>query len=231
VGIDRGTVKGLTDRQLILAAQAGDDLALEETLIRCRPLAHVRATSYFMRGGDDQDVTQEGMIGLFKAILDYDLTSEVPFWAFEQLCIKRQISSAITRSNAEKHRPLNQSLSLEVVDPARGRRQHRIGQRPRRFDVRSSRPLLDIERANLIMGTLRRDLSDLEKSVLHGYSEGYCYEAIAASMDRPTKTVDNAIQRIRRKVSTALHRWDRQAERTLGISAPHSACHTDAGCR
>src|ERR687891_510547 len=104
----------LEDNDLVARVRDGDDRCLEVLLSKYRNFARSKARSYFLAGSDKEDVVQEGMIGLYKSIRDFDLSQETPFRAFAELCISRQILTAIKTANRQKHQPLNSSLSLET---------------------------------------------------------------------------------------------------------------------
>jgi len=192
-----------TDDELVLRARAGDDTALEHLLLRYKNFARVKARSYFLIGADKEDIVQEGMIGLYKAIRDFRPDKQSSFRAFAELCITRQIITAIKTATRQKHIPLNSYVSLTRPVPQEdGADNDRV-----LVDVLtqggSSDPVeLVISREEIenMQTSFREILSDLEAHVLHLYLEGKSYQDIAVSLKRRVKSIDNALQRIKRKV-------------------------------
>lgn len=185
-----------SDALLCEAARQGDHDAMEQLVQRHAGLVELCARPYFLAGADKQDLTQEGMIGLLKAIRTYNPAAATPFTAYARLCITRWIYSAIRAAASQKHEILNTSISLEKPlfdDNAEPRPQ-------------VAEPISDPE--SLVIGMeeykerLRRllgSLSVFEAKVLRLYLDGCSYEEMSARLHRPIKSVDNAIQRIRRK--------------------------------
>ena len=194
-----------SDEELAQAAQAGDDDAEAALLTRYRPFVRSKARSYFLIGGDDQDVVQEGMIGLFKAIRDYDPNQQMSFRGFAELCITRQLISAVKSATRYKHGPLNSyvSFSRSVGEDDEGERVL--------ADVLPATPQSDpaehvtsAERVRDLQAYVDEALSDLEVEVLRMYVDGRSYVEIADTLRRRTKSVDNALQRIKRKIDSHL---------------------------
>ena len=193
-----------SDEELATAAQTGseDAASAEATLLtRYRPFVRAKARSYFLVGGDDQDVVQEGMIGLFKAIRDYDSAEQMSFRGFAELCVTRQLITAVKSATRYKHGPLNSyvSFSRSVGDDDDSERV--LG------DVLPAAPEHDpaervtsAERVRDLQAYVDDALSDLEVEVLRMYVEGRSYVEIAEILSRRTKSVDNALQRIKRKI-------------------------------
>jgi len=201
------------DDELVLRARAGDDLALEHLLVRYKNFARVKARNYFLIGADKDDLVQEGMIGLYKAIRDFRPDKQSSFRAFAELCIQRQIITAIKTSTRQKHIPLNSYVSLTRPMPQDD------GSEPDRVLVdvltqnSNSDPVemvISREELQSMQTSFREILSDLEAHVLHLYLEGKSYQDIAESLKRRVKSIDNALQRIKRKVEQHIER--RQAE-------------------
>lgn len=190
----------MTDEQIVLLAQDADGAALEYLLNKYKNFVRTKARSYFLIGADHEDIVQEGMIGLYKAIRDYRAERLSSFRAFAELCVTRQIITAIKTATRQKHIPLNSYISLN---------------RPI-YEEDSDRTLLDviteesrsnpedmiIDREDLtqIEGRIGQMLSDLEKEVLVRYMDGKSYVEIAEEMHRHVKSIDNALQRIKRKL-------------------------------
>jgi RNA polymerase sporulation-specific sigma factor len=202
-----------TDEELVTRSWSGDDRALELLLGRYRSFVRAKARSYFLVGADREDVVQEGMIGLYKAIRDYDGSHLASFRSFAELCITRQIITAIKTATRQKHSPLNTYVSLYM--PA-----HRDDDGDRELidsfvsdtadpadSVVSSDELSELER---YFGQI---LSDLEANVLQRYIEGQSYQEIAVELKRQVKSIDNALQRIKRKLDCYLE--DRRLEEAV----------------
>lgn len=194
-----------SDEELVRTAQTGDHDAEALLLTRYRPFVRGRSRSYFLVGGDDQDVIQEGMIGLFKAIRDYDPTQQMSFRGFAELCITRQLITAVKSATRYKHGPLNSyvSFSRSVAEDDEGDRIL--------ADVLPASPNFDpaerftsADRVRDLQAYVDDALSDLEVEVLRMYVEGRSYVEIAELLCRHTKSVDNALQRIKRKIDVHL---------------------------
>jgi RNA polymerase sporulation-specific sigma factor len=194
-----------SDDELVLAARAGDDVALAELLTKYRNFARVKARSYFLVGADREDIVQEGMIGLYKAIRDFNPEMLTSFRAFAELCVTRQIITAIKTATRQKHTPLNSYVSFNrpVVSDEDGDRV--LG------DVIPTAAICDpadlvisSERIRALQRHFDEVLSDLEAEVLRLYVEGKSYQEIAESLNRHVKSIDNALQRIKRKLDMHL---------------------------
>ena len=192
----------LEDQELVARVRAGDDRCIELLLSRYRNFARSKARSYFLAGSDKEDVVQEGMIGLFKAIRDYEEDTGTPFRAFAELCISRQILTAIKTANRQKHQPLNSSVSLDA--PAYGgddQSDRSVGDNI--VAARSSDPVelvISAQEIEAIRDTMKENLTDLEGDVLRLYMDGKSYEEIADVLGNHVKSIDNALQRIKRKL-------------------------------
>ena len=190
----------MTDEQVVILAQETDGPALEYLLNKYKNFVCTKARSYFLIGADHEDIVQEGMIGLYKAIRDYKAERLSSFRAFAELCVTRQIITAIKTATRQKHIPLNSYISLNKPI----------------YEEDSDRTLLDViteegmsnpeemiidrEDLSVIEGKIGQMLSDLEKEVLVRYMEGKSYVEIADEMHRHVKSIDNALQRIKRKL-------------------------------
>lgn len=193
----------VTDEDLVVLARAGDDVALAELIGRLGPLVHSKARTYFVAGGDRQDVVQEGMIGLYKAVRDYDGARHPCFRAFADLCITRQVLTAVKGATRLKHSPLNAYVSLEGPGEG-GDDQTWVGEVI--SDVRGDPATrlawqADVDQLQSYCATV---LSDLEADVLSRYVGGQSYAVIAEELGRHVKAIDNAVQRIRRKLGDYL---------------------------
>ncbi len=195
---------GMTDEQITKLAQAADGQALEFLLNKYKNFVRSKARSYFLIGADHEDIVQEGMIGLYKAIRDFKEEKLSSFRAFAELCITRQIITAIKTATRQKHIPLNSYVSLNKPI----------------YDEESDRTLLDVitegwvsnpeemlinrEDIGAIEGKIGEMLSGLEKQVLLSYLDGKSYQEISVEMGRHVKSIDNALQRVKRKLQKYL---------------------------
>ena len=184
------TQKELSDRELLERSRQGDEEAVDRLLTKYKPLVLHLTRARFLIGGDRDDLVQEGMIGLLKAIRDYDPARESRFQTFAALCIDRQMLRAIEASNREKNRPLNDSLRLSGELPVYSAEEE--GASP-------EMTFIDRELKAARLEKLSGKLSALEREVLSGYLDGLSLREIAYKIGKPPKTVDNAFQRIRRK--------------------------------
>ncbi len=185
--------ENLEDEELILRYRAGDEAVLDYLLDKYKNPVRSRARALFLAGGETDDLIQEGMIGLFKAVRDYETDKGTAFRSFASLCIERQMLSAVQNSNRKKHSPLNSSVSLDA-DP-----ENEIGTIVRSED-NPEEILIDRENAEVLEGKMREFLSPLENDVLDLYLEGYSYADIGEKLNKSPKSVDNALRRIRGKI-------------------------------
>lgn len=186
------------DDDLVARSWQGDDDALCTLLDRYRGFVRLKARAYFLVGADREDVVQEGMVGLYKAIRDYDPTQQKTFRGFAELCIVRQIITAIKTATRQKHTPLNSyvSLHLPVGD---GDGDQELGDHVADAVDPADRIVSEAELRQL-QAYIREVLSDLEAEVLRRYVGGESYQEIAEALDRQVKSIDNALQRIKRKL-------------------------------
>jgi RNA polymerase sporulation-specific sigma factor len=197
--------ENMTDEAIVLMAQSdGDGAALEYLLNKYKNFVRTKARSYFLIGADHEDIVQEGMIGLYKAIRDFKEDRLSSFRAFAELCITRQIITAIKTATRQKHIPLNSYISLNR--PIYEEDSDRTLLDVITEDVPSNpeEMLIDREDLSVIEGRIGAMLSDLEKQVLVRYIEGKSYVEISEEMNRHVKSVDNALQRIKRKLQKFL---------------------------
>ncbi|MDP4181936.1 MAG: RNA polymerase sporulation sigma factor SigH [Bacillota bacterium] len=194
----------MLDEEVILDARSGDSIALEYLINKYRSFVRAKARTYFLIGADREDIIQEGMIGLYKAIRDFREDKLSSFRAFAELCITRQIITAIKTATRQKHIPLNSYVSLNK--PV--------------FDEESDRTLMDMiseesisdpeemiinrEEFSGIEEKMGEILSGLEWEVLSLYLQGRSYQEIAEELDRHVKSIDNALQRVKRKLEKYL---------------------------
>ena len=191
----------MSENDIINLAQNKEDSAMEYLLEKYKPLVRQKTRKLFLIDGDKDDLIQEGMIGLFKAIRDYDDTKEATFFYFAQLCIKRQLASALEASNRKKHIPLNNYVSFSSDENDNGTAlEATISQ-----GVESPEQMvLEQEKVIEFKEQIRAKLSKMEKEVLNLYLEGYNYTQIAKIMEKTPKSIDNALQRIRQKIRGVL---------------------------
>ncbi|MGM0437857.1 MAG: RNA polymerase sporulation sigma factor SigH [Bacillota bacterium] len=198
----------LSDDELVEYVHGGNNEAQEILIKRYKNFVMAKSRSYFLVGADREDIIQEGMIGLYKAIRDYKVERLASFRAFAELCITRQIITAIKAATRQKHQPLNSYISLNKPI----------------YNEESDRTLLDVikgskltnperlfiskESYDLIERKIVEMLSELEFDVLQEYLKGKSYENIAETLDKHVKSVDNALQRVKRKLESFLEKHD-----------------------
>ena len=204
--------EGVADEEAVAQAQQGDTNAVDYLLYKYKNFVRSKARSYFLIGADHEDIVQEGMIGLFKAIRDYQAERLSSFRAFAELCITRQIITAIKTATRQKHVPLNSYISLNKPI----------------YDEESDRTLMDVivegraqNPEELIIGQedlvsirdrVDQVLSGLEQDVLNAYLDGKSYQEIADKLGRHVKSIDNALQRVKRKLEKYLEESRAQEE-------------------
>ncbi len=207
--ISNNKYENISDEDLISKIRLGDLEAQNYLLEKYRSLVSVKANRFFLIGAESDDMLQEGMIGLFKAIQSFDLEKNNSFKTFANLCIERQLITAIKSSNRQKHIPLNSSFSLNVSA----------------YDENDETTVMDILETNFVEDPLEtitkkeymkfietkidESLSSFEKKVLNKYIQGESYVSIASKLNSPVKSVDNAIQRIRKKAIKCLDSNDK----------------------
>jgi RNA polymerase sporulation-specific sigma factor len=193
-----------TDESMVAAARNGDHSAMEHLLNKYRGVVRMRARNYFVMGGDREDVVQEGMIGLYKAVRDFRSDKLASFRAFAELCITRQIITAIKTASRQKHNALNYYVSLNKPT----------------FQEDGDRTLLDVigsseslcpeyvvvrrSASDDVRERMRHNLSELEDRVLTLYLEGLSYQEMSVELKRRPKSIDNALQRLKRKIEKNL---------------------------
>jgi RNA polymerase sporulation-specific sigma factor len=193
------------DEELVGWAQDGDDRAIGVLLERYRHYARAKARSYFLAGADREDIVQEGMIGLYKAIRDYRPDKASAFRAFAELCIKRQIITAIKSATRRKHQPLNSYVSLNRPASSESDEDRPLGDLlvgPKHLDP--AELVISEEEIAALKSSIWRVLSELEIEVLRLYMNGQSYQQIAETLGRHVKSIDNALQRIKRKLESDL---------------------------
>src|SRR5919109_70186 len=192
----------LEDLQLVVKARNGDQSALDQLLRRYTAFVRLKASSYFLAGGDAEDLVQEGMIGLYKAIRDFRVEKETSFRSFAELCVTRQIITAIKTATRFKHQPLNGYVSFSHSPAGQdGDGDCTLGDALAGPSVdEPSVCVISTEELQSLVFCLGTGLSRLESDALRLYLEGSSYEEMAAELGCDTKTIDNALQRVKRKV-------------------------------
>ena len=196
--------KDKLDEEIVMDANAGNNKAQEYLISKYENFVKAKAKSYFLIGADKEDIYQEGMIGLYKAIRDFNPEKSTSFKAFAEICVTRQIITAIKTATRQKHIPLNTYVSLNKPI----------------YEEESERTLLDVlsglkisdpeelmiskEQMHFIEDKISKVLSELEKEVLTSYLDGKSYQEIACDLERHAKSIDNALQRVKRKLEKCL---------------------------
>ena len=196
----------ISDEELINQIRNNDPQALNEIIERYKSLIEIRVSNYFINGAEKDDLMQEGRIGLFKAIMNYDAEKDASFNTFANLCIERQLINAVKNSNRQKHMPLNNYVSLNGSDDDSS---------SENIDTvlnNSVEDPLDTitkkEYYKFVEDRMDESLSDFKKQVLHRFTQGESYSQIAEKLDMPVKSIDNAIQRIRKKTMKSIMNYD-----------------------
>jgi len=189
----------LSDEEIIKIIRNGDKNALDYIINKYKDIVSIKVSKYFIIGAEKDDIIQEGLIGLYKAIRSFDIEKENSFKTFANLCIERQLITAIKTSNRQKHMPLNSYLSLNMSA----------------YEDEEAETIIDVFESNLaedpldtitkkeyylsVESAIDKSLSDFEKKVLNRFAKGESYVQIAEKLNTPVKSIDNAIQRIRKK--------------------------------
>ena len=187
-----------SDEELIQRLRAGETGIADYLIEKYKYLVRRKARAMFLIGGDTDDLIQEGMIGLFKAVRDYHPGKEASFVTFAQMCIDRQIYSAVQSSNRQKHMPLNTYISLRQEDEESPLAQAWV-ETPEEI-------IIDRENTRALEDEIKSALSPMENTVLNYYLEGKSYADIGVLMDKNPKSVDNALRRIRTKIRNYLEK-------------------------
>lgn len=193
----------MADEQLICKLREGEADITDYIMDKYKDLVRKKAKAMYLLGGENDDLIQEGMIGLFKAVRDYNLNQETSFHSFAELCISRQMYTAIKLSQRKKHIPLNSYVSLyeQKEDGGEDRKQPLIEFLRAERDNNPEEIFLDKEYFSMMEQELKNRLSDLESRVLHLHLMGEDYRSIAKLLDKRPKSIDNALQRIKQKMS------------------------------
>jgi RNA polymerase sporulation-specific sigma factor len=193
------------DGFLIALAKQGDRMAYDRLVRRYHGFVRLKASSYFLAGGDAEDLIQEGLVGLYKAIRDFRSDRESSFRNFAELCITRQIITAVKTATRNKHTPLNQYVSFSSTPASTGEDVPTLDQVIPGSAVHDPvNQVISSEELRSLVGCLSTALSELESRVLTLYLDGCSYEQVGERLACDTKTVDNALQRVKRKVGAHL---------------------------
>ena len=194
----------LTDEELISMIKDGNDLAESELFNRYKDLVTKICRGYFIVGGDLEDLVQEGMIGLYKAIKGYSGHKETSFKTFAIICIKHQIQTAIKRANTNKNKPLSSAVSFQSF--SNGKTSESLDFLPIElvFDSTPAEKVIDKENYENLKKSIKESLSPLEYQVLNLYLQGYSYKEISQSLNISSKSIDNSLTRIKTKLKEKL---------------------------
>jgi len=195
----------LDDHYLVALAKQGSADAYDRLIRRYRGFVRLKSSSYFLLGGDSDDLIQEGMLGLYKAIRDYRTDRQSSFRNFAELCVTRQIITAVKTASRNKHAPLNKCVSFAQSPTAAGDSESTLEDiLPGPISDDPADRVIATEELRSLVSCLGNVLSGLESEVLSLYLDGYSYEVVAERLECDTKTVDNALQRVKRKVGAHL---------------------------
>jgi len=193
-----------SDDELIDRLRRGESVIMDYICDKYKNLVRSKAKSMFILGGDNEDLIQEGMIGLFKAVRDYDMGRDASFFTFAELCINRQMYTAVQAAQRKKHQPLNNYVSLEGsaggMEEAGGI-SHLVADKP---EQNPEELFLDKERMDYLEKAIVEELSEFEKQVFDLYMTGMSYSQIAKVLGRDEKATDNALQRLKSKIKKML---------------------------
>ena len=203
----------LTDEQLIEKLHSGDRDVTDYLMEKYKMMVRKKARAMYLIGGETEDLIQEGMIGLYKAIRDYDVEKETVFRSFASVCIDRQLYNAVKGANRLKNSPLNTYISLDIPVEARGNEENGAATLGEMLEwVGVSNPediLIDRERVGKIEQYIRQNLSEFEQKVVNLYVDGMNYQQIAKELGKTPKSIDNALQRIRIKIREQLEQYQK----------------------
>lgn len=195
----------VSDEELIDRLRGGEARITDYIMEKYKNLVRSKAKSMYILGGDNEDLIQEGMIGLYKAIRDYDCGRDASFYTFADLCISRQMYTAVQASQRQKHRPLNTYVSLYGDRSREDSEELELAEAlPPDQDQNPETLFIDRERVEYLEGQIDKELSSFEKQVLDLYLTGMSYSQIARVLGREEKSTDNALQRLKGKIKKML---------------------------
>ena len=191
-----------SDEQLLEMIHTGNGSAEEELYARYKPVVRGKARTYYLVGGDSEDIIQEGMIGLYKAICDFDPAKHSGFKSFANLCITRHIQTVVKLSMRKKHSPLNNYVSFEqTMDSTEDSDLSLADLLTGSEDDNPENQIISREQSEVIFREIQTKLSSMERDVLSLYVKGFSYQQIAQMMNKAPKSIDNALTRIKKKLS------------------------------
>ncbi len=200
--LDEQSLCRLSDEDVVAYAKDGEEAALNHIIARYRNYVYSKANTYFLVGAEKEDVAQEGLIGLYKAVREFSPDGGSSFKHFAGLCISRQIITAVKSARRKKHIPLNSYISLDVKEKGPADAEMDVS-----FSEEEQNPetiLIEQEELSRIEYKINKALSKLELQVFNYYAEGMSYEEIAVALGRTQKSVDNALQRVKKKLLNEL---------------------------
>ncbi len=200
--------KDYRDEELVRIAQAGDDAVQDYLLDKYKSLVRAKSRAYFLIGADSEDIIQEGMIGLFKAVRDFNGEKNTSFRSFAELCVNRQMITAIKAATRQKHQPLNSYISLNKPVYEDETEQTYMDLLQEGAFLNPETLLIGQENRNFLEDQLVKHLSGFETRVLMLYLQGRSYFEIARTLKKPEKSIDNALQRIKKKLERFLEEKD-----------------------
>ena len=203
---DYSNYEQATDEELIHRLRNGEEPIMDYICDKYKNLVRNKAKSMYILGGDSEDLIQEGMIGLFKAVRDYDSGRDASFYTFADLCISRQMYTAVQAAKRQKHIPLNTYISLyaNVSEQEGSEERNLVEELSDRSGLNPEEVFLDKERVNYLENIIENELSIVEKQVLDLYVTGMSYTQIAKVLGRDEKSTDNALQRLKSKIKKML---------------------------
>lgn len=201
-----GEYEGISDEELIDRLRRGEEGIMDHICDKYKNLVRSKAKSMYILGGDNEDLIQEGMIGLFKAVRDYDIGRDASFFTFADLCISRQLYTAVQASRRKKHLPLNTYISYyaNAADQDEKGENDLLDTFWNRLEQSPEELFLDKERVEYLENSIEKELSSFEKQVLDLYLTGMTYSQIARVLGRDEKSTDNALQRLKSKIKKML---------------------------
>ena len=209
--------KSAKDEELVLMAQNGDDAAQEYLLDKYKSLVRAKSRAYFLIGADSEDIIQEGMIGLYKAVRDYNEEKNASFRSFAELCVNRQMITAIKAATRQKHQPLNSYVSLNkpVYEEESEQTYMDFLQSNSGSLLNPEALLIGQENKSFLEDQMVKNLSSFETRVLVLYLQGRSYFEISRVLDKPEKSIDNALQRVKKKLEKFLE--EKNLDGTEGV--------------
>ena len=195
--------KKMSDEELVLRYRNGDKDAAEFLVEKYKNLVRKEIRTYFLEGAEEEDLIQEGSIGLWEAIKGYKSEKNVAFMVFASICIKREIKSAVTRSQRLKNKPLNEYVSFDTpIMDEQGEESMLLDVLPYKEGETPENVVIEMEQTSQLLDAVFESLSKMEAEVLELFMEGLSYEEIGKVINKPAKAVDNAMQRIRSKINS-----------------------------